>query len=884
MDKKGIDGHSFSYEHFFSLTLDLLCVADHSGRFVLLNSEWERTLGYPLKELLGHPFMDFVHEEDREKTRETLSRLAGGEEVLAFVNRYRCRDGTYRWLEWRSFPVQELIYAAARDITRHILSRRELERFQDVMNNSLNEIYIADASSFKFTFVSAGARDNLGYSEEELYKMTPFEINSPHQKKVLENHFKELKKGKEQKVLFKTEHYRKEGSSYPAEVHLQYLQKDDTSFYLGIVMDVTEKYQWQKTLEESEERYRRLAENADDIIYRIEMFPEQKFSFINQAVEKITGYTPREHYDDPGLGLKIVHPEDRHLMEEGWKDKTFFNRPVRLRWVTKDGKTVWTEQHNVPIYDQNGRLIAIEGIARDITERMEMVNKLNNEKKRFEVTLFSIGDAVVGTDLRGHVSLMNPVAEELLEISQEEALGLPLDDIFFVVDEEGRRPFESPVNRILVKGDNSIIYPSGLLIGKESRETLIEASAFPIIVDDENPSGVVLVFRDVSEKRRAQDHLIRTQRLESLGLLAGRIAHDFNNLLGGLFGYIDIARQRLQDNDSEKGIEYLDKARSVYERIRALTGRFLTFSKGGSPVRKIGDLRPVVTKAMDITLSGTTVSVRAEMEEALWPAEFDEGQITQVFISLFQNALQSMKEDGALHVRASNRELEPASDLSLPSGRYVVVDVGDNGEGIPTQYLKKVFDPFFTTRKAGSGLGLTTSDSIIKRHGGAIRVHSVLGEGSLFSVFLPASEKTSSPSGDSQEQRFHGEGRALILDDEPSIREVTGEMLQNLGFSVDEAEEGDQALEMIVSAAKTSTPYVLIIADLTIPAGKSGKEIIGDIRRILPDIPVIVSTGYSEDPILNNPREYGFTAGLFKPFDLGDMSRILSRIFEKEGN
>ena len=147
--------------------------------------------------------------------------------------------------------------------------------------------------------------------------MTPFEINSPHQKKVLENHFKELKKGKEQKVLFKTEHYRKEGSSYPAEVHLQYLQKDDTSFYLGIVMDVTEKYQWQKTLEESEERYRRLAENADDIIYRIEMFPEQKFSFINQAVEKITGYTPREHYDDPGLGLKIVHPEDRHLMEEG---------------------------------------------------------------------------------------------------------------------------------------------------------------------------------------------------------------------------------------------------------------------------------------------------------------------------------------------------------------------------------------------------------------------------------------------------------------------------------------------------------------------------------------------------------------------------------------
>ena len=882
MDEKAVTGHSFSYEHFFSLTLDLLCVADRDGRFVLLNSEWERTLGYPLKELQGRPFMDFVHTEDIEKTQKALSRLAGGQEVLAFVNRYRCLDGTYRWLEWRSFPIGELIYAAARDITRHIQSRRALERFQDVMNNSLNEIYIVDASSFKFTFVSAGAQENLGYSEKELYTMTPFGINSPHQKKVLENHFKELKKGKEKKILFKTDHLRKDGSSYPAEVHLQYLKKEDSSFYLGIVMDVTEKRRWQKTLEESEERYRRLAENADDIIYRVEILPEQKFTFVNQAVEKITGYTPREHYDDPGLGLRIVHPEDRHLVEEGWKDKTFFNRPVRLRWITKEGRTVWTEQHNVPLYDEKGRLFAIEGIARDITERMEMVDRLNNEKKRFEVTLYSIGDAVVATDIRGQVTLMNPVAEELLEVRQEEAQGLPLDDIFFAVDEEGRGPLESPVHRILNKREKSVMFPSCLLIGKESKETLIEASAFPIAVGEDAPSGAVLVFRDISEKRRAQDHLIRTQRLESLGLLAGRIAHDFNNLLGGLFGYIDIARQRIQDGDAEKGVAYLDKAQSVYERVRALTGRFLTFSKGGSPVRTAGDLRPVITKALEIALTGTGVSVQREMEESLWPVEFDEGQISQVFINLFQNALQAMKENGTLHVRASNREMDPSSDLSLPSGRYIVVDVEDDGEGIPAQYLKKVFDPFFTTRKTGSGLGLTTSDSIIKRHGGAIRVRSVLGEGSLFTVFLPASEKASLRSPQGEEQRFRGEGRALVLDDEPSIREVTGEMLQSMGFTVDEAEEGGQALEMIISAAKASLPYTLIVADLTIPAGKSGKEIIGDIRHIHPEIPVIVSTGYSEDPILNNPTEYGFTAGLFKPFTLDDVSGILSRIFGKK--
>ena len=878
MDTKDMENRSYSYEHFFSLALDLLCIADDTGHFVLLNKEWERTLGYPLNDLLGRPFMDFVHQEDLEKTEEALKSLAVGQEVLSFVNRYRCRDGTFRWLEWRSFPEQGFIYAAARDITRHISSRQELERFRDVMNNSLNEIYIVDADSLLFTFVSAGAQKNLGYSEEELTSMTPYEINSPRQKRVLENHFKDLRKGTGKKILFLTDHYRKDGSHYPAEVHLQYLKGEGSSYYLGIVMDITEKYKWERALEESEERYRRLAENADDIIYRIELFPEKRFTFINKAVERVTGYTPREHYDDPDLGNKLVHPEDRSLVEEGWKEKSFFNRPVRLRWITKAGKVIWTEQHNVPLYDNKGRLTAIEGIARDITERMEMVQRLNNEKKRFEVTLYSIGDAVIATDTRGKVTLMNPVAEQILGIESKEAEGLPLDDIFFTVDEEKREPLENPATLILGKGEKSVDYPASLLIGKEGRETLIETSAFPIMTEKDDPAGIVVVFRDISEKRASQDHLIRSQRLESLGLLAGRIAHDFNNLLGGLFGYIDIARQHFLEKDSERGIEYLDKARSIYERIRSLTGRFLTFSKGGSPVRKRGDLRPVIRKAMEMALTGSKVSAKAELDESLWTAEFDEGQMSQVFINLFNNALQSMKEEGRLYIRAYNLDTGLSPAPSLPAGPYIIVEVEDDGEGIPAQYLKKVFDPFFTTRKTGSGLGLTSSDSIVKRHGGAITVRSTLGEGSLFTIFLPASGGVKSLLSEGEGQLFRGEGRALVLDDEPSIREVTGEMLRRLGFSVDEAKEGAQALKKIASAAQTGSPYTLVIADLTIPAGKSGKDIIGDIRKIHPGISVIVSTGYSEDPILNDPQKYGFTAGLFKPFTLEELSRVLSSL------
>ncbi|HHH84473.1 MAG TPA: PAS domain S-box protein [Firmicutes bacterium] len=883
MGEKSKKSHSVYYEHFFPLVLDLLCAVDGSGRFIILNSEWERTMGYSLENLAGHSFMDLVHREDIEKTQQALDRLAAGEEALSFTNRCRCRDGTYRWLKWRLSPRKGLIYAAARDITGHILSRQEVERFQDVLNNSLNEIYIVDAFSLKFTFANARARENLGYSEEELYSMTPYAINSPHQRKALETLFKDLKQGKDKEARFKTDHYRKNGSSYPAEVRLKYLERNGPSFYIAIVLDVTDKRQWETVPGESGERYKRLVENADDIIYRMELLPERKNTFVNQAVERVTGYTPQEYYEDPDLGLKIVHPEDRPLLEESWKDKTFFNRTLRLRLITKDGRVVWTEQHNTPLYNKKGHLVAIGGIVRDITERVEMVERLNNERKRFEVTLYSIGDAVIATDIRGNITLMNPVAERLLGISHEEARGLPLDDIFFAVDEEERSPLENPISLIIQKREKSVTYSSCLLIGKESKETLIEASAFPIIIEGKNPTGAVLVFRDISDKRAAQDHLIKAQRLESLGLLAGRIAHDFNNLLGGLFGYIDIARQRLQKEDLEKGLEYLDKAQSIYERILSLTGRFLTFSKGGSPVRKTGELKPAINRAMKIVLKGTSVSVRKELEKSLWPADFDEGQINQVFINLFINALQAMKEEGTLYIRAYNRELGPSAEAFLPSGRYIVVEVEDNGEGIPAQYLQKIFDPFFTTRKTGSGLGLTTSDSIIKRHGGAITVRSKLGEGSTFSVYLPASEHERPESGKRVDQLFHGEGRALVLDDEPSIREVTGEMLRNLGFLVEEAEEGEQALKMITSAAEAETPYTLIITDLTIHAGKSGKEIIGDIRKIYPEIPVIVSTGYSEDPILNNPPEYGFTAGLLKPFTIDDVSGVLNRIFGTKG-
>ena len=683
-------------------------------------------------------------------------------------------------------------------------------------------------------------------------------------------------------MLFETEHYRKNGSAYPAEVYLQYICEGDGAFFLGVVLDATEKRQWEKALEESEERYRRLTEQALDIIYRIELIPERRFVYINPAVERITGYTPEEHYRDPDLGLKIVIEEDRPLLEAALKSDDIFSRPLRVRWKTKKQQIIWTEQHNVPLYDSEGKLIAIEGIARDVTDRMEMLEDLNNEKKRLEVTLFSIGDAVIAADQQGRITLINPVAEHLLGVLRKDVLGSPVDDYVIIVDAETLEPVTNPVTDVIQTRKAVELRSPCCLIDSEGEQKLIESGAYPIKNEDGLLTGVVMIFRDISQKWAIQEHLIKTQRLESLGLLAARIAHDFNNLLSGLFGYVEIAAGAVRQGDGDKGLAYLEKAAGVYSRMKGLTGKFLTFSKGGGPVREKGDLSLLIREVLKSSLEEKNVSVEFRVDSDLQPCDFDEGQIRQMLTNIVLNAVEAMKGKGQLKVEGSNLSVVADSPLPLTPGPYIAVRISDNGEGIPSHYIKKIFDPFFTTKKNGSGLGLATGYSVVRQHGGDIQAESVLGEGTAVTVYLPASFGPVEKKNTDQEALFCGRGRALVLDDEEFVREVTAEMLQNLGFVVDEAEEGGRALRMIKAAAEKADPYSLIIADLTIPSGRGGKEIIDEVRIVDPDVVVVVSTGYSDDPVLNHPHNYGFSAGLHKPFTTEELSRALKAVFLQE--
>jgi PAS domain S-box-containing protein len=395
------------------------------------------------------------------------------------------------------------------------------------------------------------------------------------------------------------------------------------------------------------------------------------------------------------------------------------------------------------------------------------------------------------------------------------------------------------------------------------------------IIEFNGTPAILSVTRDITEKQQLLDHLGRAQKLDSLGILAGGIAHDFNNLLSGIFGYIEIAKQHCDSGDPAG--YYLEKALEVFRRAGDLTNQLLTFAKGDLPSRKPTALGPIITKCATFSLSGSKVSAEFRIADDLALCEVDEGQIGQVIDNLVINALQAMPMGGTIAISASNFEGIPHP--TLPGGRYVRITVADQGIGIPSDIVPRIFDPFFTTKQRGSGLGLSTCYSIIKKHEGTIEVASEPGKGTTFTIFIPASRARIAPAPDAPPKEHHGSGRVLIMDDQEFFLDVASQMFIAMGYAVTTSREGNEALAQFSKARAEGAPFRCAFLDLTIPGGPGGREVLTGIRKIDPDMPVFASSGYSDDPIMSQPREFGFTDSIRKPFRAADLADLMERHF-----
>ncbi len=550
--------------------------------------------------------------------------------------------------------------------------------------------------------------------------------------------------------------------------------------------------------------------------------------------------------------------------------------PQTFEWLAKknNGELFWTEIGlTLTVFSDHSYVIAV---VRNIDARKKAEQVLANEQERLAVTLRSIADGVITTDTQGKISILNKVAEELTGWSYEEAKGKDFCEVFHLVNEKTGLPCTSPVDKVLQHGQVIGLNIDTTLIARDGRRKSIADSGAPIRDNNSVIIGVVLVFRDVTNEKKLEQELLKIRKLEAVGVLAGGIAHDFNNILSSILGTIELTAQII--GDKHKASPLLDQALKATFRATRLTQQLLTFAKGGEPVKETTPLPQLIRDSADFVLRGSSVSCDYVFPDDLRLVDIDTGQMSQVIQNIIINARQAMPEGGRIRIHAANvhdTSVEPMLSIH-GNGAFIKIAIQDSGIGISESIIDKIFDPYFSSKEEGSGLGLAICHSIISKHDGHITVQSTPGDGTTFTLYLPASAKTSIMTEAINSENPSAEpALIMVMDDDEMLRTVARSQLEYLGHSVLPAEDGDSAVARYTECLHTDKPVDLIIMDLTIPGGMGGKEAAQEILALNPEAKIIVTSGYSNDPVMANYREYGFQESLLKPFDLRKLRKVI---------
>jgi PAS domain S-box-containing protein len=625
---------------------------------------------------------------------------------------------------------------------------------------------------------------------------------------------------------------------------------------------------------ESEQRHRITAEdelqfcaallnNTTDAIHALDM--TGTIIYVNDTMCRATGYA-RE--DLVGKNISMLNPP-------GQADQV----PANLKTIDENGEARFEMIH----VRKDGSTFPVEAFAKRIETQgrkyIIAVDRDISERKRFEenlqLTQFAVdhsADAIFWIDTNGTFVYVNEMSCRMLGYSRDELLTMKLFDVDPAFSEEGWASHWQEMRE-----RQSAATVESRPRRKDGSEILAEITVNHVQFGSRELH--CLSVRDITERRDMQNVMQNTEKLESLGILAGGIAHDFNNLLGGLFGYMDMAREYAQAGNTKSAVANLTKGMNAFERARSLTQQLLTFSKGSMPFRKIMAIDGFVRETVQFALSGSNVSPVFDIPPDVWACDIDEQQISQVIDNITINARQAMPLGGNLDVSLANVAAADAP-ASLARKPFVCVSIRDYGTGIAQELIPRIFDPFFTTKQQGSGLGLATCYSIVSKHEGCIDVSSELGKGTVFHVFLPAASGQAAIAGPVSGRRHKGHGRVLVMDDEEFISDLAAEMLQSIGYTVERTRNGDEAVAAVKKLAKTRKSFAAAIFDLTIPGGRGGKEIAKIIADLDPSIRMIASSGYSDDPVMANPSEYGFKAKLVKPYQKEDMQRVMAEVMD----
>ncbi|MDR3089455.1 MAG: response regulator [Desulfobulbaceae bacterium] len=559
---------------------------------------------------------------------------------------------------------------------------------------------------------------------------------------------------------------------------------------------------------------------------------------------------------------------------------------ARQRRITEEARA----QLAKALYEYEAIVVSLQDANQQLNDEVEKRGQAEQsllaEKERLSVTLASITEGVIACDLHGLIVLMNSVAEGLTGWTFGDARGRPATEIFRLTGRQSGPLPEDPLRRAMDQGRVTLLPEATCLLGRDGLSLSVSGSCAPIRDQVGRPIGGIFVFHDTSAQEAIREQMFKIRKLESLGVLAGGLAHDFNNILTGILGNIGMARMRVASDDPLTPL--LTGAENAAGRARRLTEQLLTFAKGGEPVRQSAQIEEIIRDTCQFTLAGSSTRARFEIPADIHWVYMDSGQISQVIQNIVLNAAEAMRGSGGeIVVSCANCHIGPgefATDeppsLPLTEGDYVRARFVDDGPGIEAKHLGRIFDPYFTTKETGNGLGLAICHSIIRKHNGHIDVVSPApsGRGTMFTLWLPASSEAPPRAATSGGDFHAAKGVVLVVDDDEIIREVVGKMLGAAGYTVLFAKEGREALAIYSERLDRRQTVDCVILDLTIPGGMGGKSAMDALLRLDPQAKGIVTSGYVGDSVVTDYSQHGFVGAITKPFTLSELLAVVRRV------
>jgi PAS domain S-box-containing protein len=918
------------------------------------------------------------------------------------------RDGKHIDLEVVVVPLQEdetlAVVGFMRDITDRKIAEKELInakekaeeneiRFKALHNASFGGIAIHDKGMI--LDCNQGLSDITGYSIDELIGMNGFLLISVSKRgQVLKNIQNDFEKS------YLAIGVRKNGEEYPLRLEAKIIPYLGKKVRVVEFRDISESQKAEDALEESEEKYRRLTENAKDMIYRMSL-PDGIYEYVSPASDNLYGYTPQEFYDNPLLISNIIHPDWTEYFIKEWKNLLLGNMKSHYRYqiIHKSGKIKWMDQRNVLIKDDKGKAIAIEGIVTDVTDSKMAEDALMKSEERSRSILVNASDGIYFRS-DGRYEFVNPRFCEITGYSKEELLSTDFDinvllsddtskilhdrmqrrrrgeeipskvqvsiinksgkridtevtivfqdkeeklismgfiqdiserkraedalkkqqamqssmianisDVLGIMDSKGIVKYKSPniemhfgwkpedlvgisgwdtvhpvdLDRIKAKFESILLHDRAKTTVeyrykcKSGKYTMVQLTAVNLL-NDPSVQGVLLNYHDISERKRAEEELQRMSKLESLGILAGGIAHNFKNILANISVNINLAKFKPELAD-----EYYQNMDSAVDQASALATRFQTFSTGGAPIIETICLDSVVKDAVNIALSGSEVDSHLEIGENLLNIMADSKQLNEVFLNLIINSKQAMPKGGRIDINLNNTILEEGNKFQLDKGNYVIVTVKDSGNGIPKDKLSKIFDPFYSNKVGGTGLGLSSVQMIIEKHQGKIFVDSMVGKWTQFDIFLPATDVIADDTSIEEKNMItNGKGnKVLYVDDDLFLRDNISVMGGFIDFDIQTAKDGIEGIEKYRKAFESDEKFDAVILDLTLQGSDmQGEDVLKELLKIDPNVKAIVFSGHSTKPIVANYKEYGFKGRLNKPVTIEKLSKVLLEVCE----